>query len=128
MTNFADLRESEPKLARAWAVEATTMSLWDYGKRRWLERRWMRCNQWAICCRSKLIKRVARMIKAAWEGVANAVKSPITNSRAEGYNGKIQLIKRKACGYSNRERFRMAIHSLLGGLNLYVGKVSHAHM
>ncbi len=67
------------------------------------------------------------MIKAHWEGVMNAFTSPITNARAEGINRKIQWIKRKACGYRNRERFRMAIYFHLGGLDLYPEKLSGAH-
>ena len=103
------------------------MTLWGYRKRGWAERMWKRWYQWAIRCRLEPMKRVARMIKAHWEGVMNAVTSPITNARAEGINRKIQWIKRKACGYRNRERFRMAIYFHLGGLNLYPGKLSGAH-
>ena len=124
---FADLRKSELKVARAWAIKEMAMTLWGYRKRGWAERMWGRWYQWAIRCRLEPIKRVARMIKAHWEGVMNAVTSRITNARAEGINRKIQWIKRKACGYRNRERFRMAIYFHLGGLHLYPGKLSNAH-
>lgn len=103
------------------------MNLWGYRKRGWAERMWKRWYPWAIRCRLEPMKRVARMIKAHWEGVMNAVTSPITNARAEGLNSRIQWIKRKACGYRHRERFRMAIYFHLGGLNLYPGKASGAH-
>ncbi|OXS29866.1 MAG: ISL3 family transposase, partial [Desulfovibrio sp. MES5] len=43
----------------------------------------------------------------------------ITNGVAEGLNSKIMAIKRKACGYRNREHFKTAIYFFCGGLNLY---------
>ena len=41
------------------------------------------------------------------------------SAHSEGINAKIQWIKRQACGYRNRERFRNAIYFHLGGLDLY---------
>ena len=74
---------------------------------------------WAIRSRLEPIKKVARMIKRHWDGVINAVLTNVTNARSEGINAKIQWIKRQACGYRNRERFRNAIYFHLGGLDLY---------
>lgn len=88
--DFADLRKSELKVARAWEIKQMAMSLWGYIKRGWAERMWRRWYQWAIRSRLEPIKRVARMIKAHWEGVMNAVTSRITNARALGINRKIQ--------------------------------------
>ena len=36
----------------------------------------------------------------------------------EAKNARIQWVKKMACGFRNRERFRMAILFHLGGLNL----------
>jgi len=44
----------------------------------------------------------------------------VTNACCESVNAKIQWIKRMACGYRNRERFRMAIMFHCGGLDLLV--------
>ena len=78
---------------------------------------WERWYAWAIRSRLEPVKRVARMIRKHWEGVLNAVTSNVTNALAEGLNSRIQWIKRKACGYRNRERFRNAIYFHLGGLS-----------
>ena len=51
--------------------------------------------------------------------VGCAVLTNVTNARSESINPKIQWIKRQACGYRNRERFRTAIYFNLGGLDLY---------
>lgn len=116
---FAPLRDSRLKVARAWAIKETAMTLWGYARRGWAERRWRQWYAWAIRSRLDPIKRVARMIKKHWEGVINAATCATTNARAEGLNSKIQWIKRMACGFRNPERFRNAIYFHLGGLDLY---------
>jgi len=124
---FQTLRRSELKVARAWAIKELAMGLWNYVRRGWAEKMWNRWYAWAIRSRLEPIKRVARMIKRHWDGVMNAVTSNITNATSEGMNSKIQWIKRKACGYRNRDRFRSAIYFHLGGLDLYPRVVQWAH-
>jgi len=43
----------------------------------------------------------------------------ITNATGEGLNSKIQKIKAMACGFRNRENFKIAIYFHCGGLELY---------
>lgn len=124
---FGPLRDSNLKAARAWALKETAMALWGYRQRGWAERMWKRWYGWAMRSRLEPMKRVARMIKSHWEGVINAATSDITNALAEGMNAKIQWIKRKACGYRNRERFRQAIYFHLGGLDLYPEALKSTH-
>ena len=124
---FAPLRTSCLKVARAWAIKESAMLLWGYVKRGWAERMWKRWYSWAIRSRLEPVKRVARMIKKHWEGVINAATSNVTNARAEGINSKIQWIKRMASGYRNRENFRNAIYFHLGGLDLYPESLKTAH-
>ena len=124
---FQSLRHSELKVARAWAIKELAMTLWGYVSRGWAERMWKRWYSWAIRSRLEPIKKVARMIKRHWQGVINAVTSNITNASSEGMNSKIQWIKRKACGYRNRERFRNAIYFHLGGLDLYPKAIHSTH-
>lgn len=54
----------------------------------------------------------------------NAATTPLTNARAEVLNRKVLWIKRKACGYRNRERCRLAIYYHLAGLDLYPDTLS----
>lgn len=125
--DFAPLRHSRLKVARAWAIKEAAMLLWGYAKRGWAERMWKRWYGWAIRSRLEPVKRVARMIQKHWEGVLNAATSNVTNALSEGLNSKIQWIKRKACGYRNRERFRSAIYFHLGGLDLYPAALRSTH-
>jgi len=124
---FAPLRDSRLKVARAWAIKEAAMLLWGYVRRGWAERMWDRWYQWAIRSRLEPIKRVARMIKRHWEGVINAATTDVTNARAEALNNRIQWVKRMACGYRNRENFRNAIYFHLSGLDLYPETLKSAH-
>jgi transposase len=124
---FAPLRDSRLKVARAWAIKEAAMLLWGYVRRGWAERMWDRWYGWAIRSRLEPIKRVARMIKRHWEGVINAATTGVTNARAEAINGRIQWLKRMACGYRNRANFRNAIYFHLGGLDLYPEALKSAH-
>ena len=115
---FAVLRRSGLRVARAWAIKQMAGNLWGYQVRGWAERRWREWYSWAIRSRLEPIKKVARMIKRHWEGVINAATSTVTNARAEAINSRIQWLKKMACGYRNRARFREAIYFHLGGLVL----------
>jgi transposase len=58
------------------------------------------------------------MCKTHLENILAYLRIPITNAAAEGLNGKIQLIKYRAQGYRNADRFEWAIFFRLGGLDL----------
>jgi transposase len=70
---------------------------------------------------------VARLIKYYWDGVINAATTNVTNARSEGLNWKIQWIKRKACGYRNRQRFHNAIYFHPADLDLYPDALKSTH-
>lgn len=116
---LAALRAISLKTARAWAIKEFAMTLWSYQRRGWARRAWLRWYSWAIRSRLEPVKNVARMIKRHLEGVLNAVTTGITNARSEAINAGIQRIKKNACGFRNRDRFRTAIYFHLGGLDLY---------
>lgn len=117
--DFACLRKSTLRTARAWALKETAMQLWDYKSRTWAEKAWSRWYAWAIRSRLEPMKRVARMVKKHWAGIIEAVVQKVTNASAEGINSLIQQVKTTARGFRNRERFRNAIYFHLGGLDLY---------
>ena len=74
---------------------------------RWMQRR-----------RLKPMVKLSKTIKSYLWGILNAIKHQVTNATSEAINGRIQWIKKKACGYRNRARFREAILFHLGGLDL----------
>lgn len=115
---FADLRASSLKVARAWAIKETAMNLWSYRTRQGAEKGWRRLLGWASRSRLAPVRQVAAMIRRHFTGVINAVVSGVTNATAEAFNSRIQWVKKMACGYRNRARFREAIYFHLGGLDL----------
>ena len=95
------------------------MSLWNYARRGWAKRAWKRWLGWALRSRLEPIRAAAKSIRKYLWGILNAIVLEATNAKAEGMNSKIQMIKRRACGFRNRERFKTAIYFHLGGLDLY---------
>lgn len=116
--SLRSLRKLVLKTARAWAIKEVAMGLWSYVSRTWARKAWERWIGWAIRSRLEPIKRVARMVRGHLDGIINAIVLRATNAGAESINARIQRVKRMACGFRNRERFRNAIYFHLGGLDL----------
>jgi transposase len=116
---FEAVRDQNLKTSRAWAIKETLCDLWDYRSVAWARKFFKRWFGWAR--RSKLtpIKKVAAMLARHLENVLTYCIHRITNGVAEGLNSKIMTIKRKACGYRNKENFKTAIYFFCGGLDLY---------
>jgi transposase len=122
---FATLRTSTLKTARAWAIKEAAMTLWEYVSRRWARKAWRWWLGWASRSRLSPVCKVATMIREHLEGILNAIILQATNAGAESVNAKIQRVKRMACGYRNRARFRTAIAFHLSGLSLYPATSTH---
>jgi transposase len=116
---FRELRQSALRTAEAWALKEAAMSLWDYVSRTWAEKAWRRWLGWAERSKLKPVQRAAALIREHLRGIITAIVHRATNAGAESINAKIQKIKRMACGYRNRDRFRNTIYFHLGGLDLY---------
>lgn len=113
------LRGLSLKVSRAWAIKETNRHLWNYKSRGWADRAWKHWLAWAQRSRLPAMIKVGRMIRTHYEGVLTAVVTGVTNAATESINSRIQWIKRLACGFRNRERFKQAIYFHLGGLDLY---------
>ena len=124
-TLFSALRDSALKVARAWAIKETARELWSYTTRGWAERAWKKWIGWALRSRLEPVRKTARMIREHLRGILNAILLGVTNATAESLNAKIQWIKKTACGFRNRARFRAAILFHCGGLDLYPSLPAH---
>jgi transposase len=113
------LRTGALRTARAFRYKEHASRLWGYVRRGMAERLWRQWLHGALRCSMEPIRFVARMIKRYWTGVINAATSDITNAMSESVNSQIQRIKKRACGFRSRPRFREAILFHLGGLDLY---------
>lgn len=124
---MALLRRGSLRTARAFRYKEQASQLWGYVRRGMAERLWRQWLHGALRCAMEPIRVVARMIKKHWLGVINAATSDITNAMSESVNSQIQRIKKRACGFRSRERFREAILFHLGGLDLYPAFPSSIH-
>jgi transposase len=115
---FMSITRLSLKTSRAWAIKETASMLWDYTYRGSAEKEWRCLLGWICRCRLDPVKKVGRMVKNYLWGIINAIMYRATNAVAESINARIQWIKKMACGFRNRKRFRMAILFHLGGLVL----------
>ena len=122
--DFVPLKNQALKTAKAWAIKELAMSLWHYSTQGWALKAWKRWLGWALRCRLDPVRKVALMIREHLWGIINAIVLSADNGRSESMNAKIQRVKRRACGFRNRDRFRTAIYFHCGGLELYPSGVN----
>lgn len=70
---------------------------------------WWWCG-WVMRSRIPEMKKVAKSIRAHWDGVAAYLRTRVTNGAAEALNGIIQTAKRKARGFRTVEYFAAVIY------------------
>ncbi len=112
------LRCIATRTGRAWAIRELAMSLWNYRSRAWAQKAWQNWYQWVSRSRLPALKRVARMIYGNLWGILKAIVLRADNAMAESVNSKIKVLKTKARGFRNRQRFKNAILFHYGGLSL----------
>jgi transposase len=115
---FARVRDQNLRTSRAWAIKETLRELWFYGSVGWARKFFRKWYGWAVRSKLEPVREVAAMLRRRLEQVLNYCKYEITNAVAEGLNSKIMAIKRRACGYRNKENFKTAIYFFCGGLDL----------
>ena len=115
---FAALRDSELKTARAWALKETAMGLYSYTYEGPARKYFQRWHNWAVRSRLAPMKEVAGMLKRRFDNIITYLKHRITNAASESINSKIQWVKYTARGFRNKQNFISAIYFHCGGLDL----------
>ena len=115
---FEELRESDLKTARAWALKETAMRLFDFRRLSVARKFFRRWYYWATHSRLEPMKAAARMMKHRLENILTYLKHGITNAVSEALNAKIQWVKYTARGFRNQQNFVTAIYFHCGGLDL----------
>lgn len=115
---FDELKQSDLKVSRAWAIKELFRDFWDYSYAGWAKRHFEKWYAWAIRSRLEPIKEKARMIKNHLDNILTYFKHRISNAVAEGLNSKIQTIKSNARGYRSFDGFRNSILFYCGGLDM----------
>ncbi len=115
----------ELKTARAWALKESLRELWNYQTAGWARRFWTRWYFWATHSRLAPIITVSKLIARHLANVLTYFTHRVTNAVAEGLNSKIATVQKRACGYRNRDHFKIAVYFHCGGLNLYPAPATH---
>ena len=115
---FAELRKSGLKTARAWALKETAMSLYSYVYERPARKHFRWWYNWAVRSRLQPMIDVARTLKHRFENIITYLQHQVTNAASESINAKIQWVKYTARGYRNKQNFVHAIYFHCGGLDL----------
>ncbi len=99
--------------------------LWSYHSLGWANRFWQRWYYWATHSRLPAMVDAAKLIARHLQNILTYFKHRITNAVAEGLNSKIATIQKRACGFRNRDYFKIAIYFHCGGLDLYPVSATH---
>lgn len=122
---FAELKVTELKTRRAWALKESLRALWSYTSTAWAMKFWKRWYFWATHSRLAPMIAAAKLIARHLSNVLTYFTHRITNAVAEGLNSKIATVQKRACGYRNPNHFKIAVYFHCGGLNLYPASVTH---
>lgn len=122
---FDALRTLELKTGRAWALKEALRALWSYKSAAWATKFWKRWYFWATHSRLRPMIEAAKLIARHLPNVLTYFAHRVTNAVAEGLNSKIATVQKRACGYRNRDNFKIAVYFHCGGLNLYPAAVTH---
>ena len=93
----------------------------DIWNRPWSEERRNDWERWlALAANSDvpMMKNAAKTIGKRLYGILNAMRHRVSNGNAEALNSKIRLLRIKARGYRNRERFKLGVMFHYGKLNM----------
>jgi transposase len=115
---FTELRNSELKTARAWALKETAMTLYSYVYERPARKHFRWWHNWAVRSRLQPMIEVARMLKRRFENITTYLRHRIANAASESINAKVQWVKYTARGFRNRQNFVHAIYFHCGGLDM----------
>lgn len=115
---FRELRTSNLKTARAWALKEQAMLLWDYRYEGPARKHFAWWYRWATRSRLPTMVDKARMLKSRLTNILTYLKHRITNATSESLNAKIQWVKYTARGFRNFQNFTTAIYFHCGGLDL----------
>jgi len=116
---FAELKGSDLKTARAWAIKEVFRRFWYYSYEGSARKFFQSWYGWASRSRLKPIIKVAKMLKRHFENIITYLRHPITNAVTEGLNSKIQAIKSNARGFRSFFNYRTRILFFCGKLDLY---------
>lgn len=116
---FAAIRKANLKTGRAWSIKESLRKFWHYRYPKSALGYFRRWYYWATHSRLAPIVKAAKTLDKYLPNIMTYFEHRISNATAEGLNSKIQMVKEMACGFRNRDHYRIAIYFHCGGLSLY---------
>jgi len=116
---FKSLQAQDLKVCKSWAIKENIRHLWDYRSEGWMRKYFNEWFWWATHSRLEPMIKAAYTLKNHIGNIVTYAKHHVTNALGESLNGKIEKVKRMACGFRNRAHYRIAIYFHCGGLDLY---------
>jgi transposase len=116
---FDSVKGANLKTSRAWAIKESLRKFWTYRYSKRAADFFRRWYFWATHCRLVPMISAAKTLRRHLPNILTYFRHRISNATAEGLNSKIQTVKEMACGFRNREHYKIAIYFHCGGLDLY---------
>ena len=107
---FDVIRKGNLRTGRAWAIKEALRQSWNYTYGAWAEKFFKRWYFWATHSKLAPIIKAAKTLKAHLPNMLTYFKHRISNATSEGLNSKIQIVKQMACGFCNRDHYKLAIY------------------
>lgn len=117
------------KTARAYRIKLALQEIYRLKNSSQAELALKKWYYWATHSRIPQIVKVAKTIKAHWQGILNYFKDGFSSGMVECFNGIIQTLKRRARGYRNIPNFITMVYLVKGELDFglpVVTKLTHS--
>jgi transposase len=113
-----EVQRTNRPLYRGYLLKETLADSLDYRQPARAEKALKSWIAWA--CRSRLqpFVRVARTLRAHFDGVLAYIRYRLTNGLAEGLNNKLRIISRRAYGFHSAEALIAMLFLNSGGIEL----------
>lgn len=115
-TELQNLLKLYPKIGEGYRFKELFKEFWDFKN---VEQAGLFLQKWCDdVAKSGIVpfQKTVKTIKAHWSGIINFIQSKISNGILEGINSKIQLAKKRARGYRNKNNFINMILYICGDL------------
>ena len=113
--HLRELLRVNETLSTVYILKDMLRRIWRYHHRAWAAKA---LAEWCALARTvphPELSRFARTLERYREGILNHCEYPIHNSKLEGVNNKIKVIKRIAYGFHDLEYFALKVKQALPG-------------
>lgn len=111
-----NLCQEHQVLGRAMALREYFQEIWSHSDLELARQHFQSWYNWARRCRLEPFKDLALRLSKHLDGILAYFKNRTTSAKIEALNGRLQLARRRACGYRSVENFRAIGYWIAGGI------------